>query len=282
MKIRTGIALLTGALAFFTLSPASVSAAPAPVQVAQNYHHRAQPVITGMAFLNGKTSFQPGETIRVVLNGTPGGVATFEITGVQSGIPMREVASGRYEGRLRVQNGMQASNAQLMGRLDIGGRVVTYTERGGVDIAMGQPGYPNNGYNPNYPNGYNPNYPNGYNPNYPSNGQVFVNVMSPQAGQPVSRSFMVTGQTVPGARVDIVASMQKQLIPGIINLGSERATGSGIADGRGYFQVPVTFNNGSRPIIGGNSSNINMKVVATDPRTNASREVEYNLATGNW
>jgi hypothetical protein len=280
MKMRL-FSLLAGLA--LTCAPAlPVHAAPAPgqpVQVAQNYHSRwARPTISGMAFLNGKTSFGPGETINVVLNGTPGGRASFTIRGLQANVPMREVARGRYEGSLTVPSNIPTiNNTKLVGQLTIGGQTARKVAAGGVTIAGLSNGtaypYPSNGYYP--PSGY---YPaNGY-----ANGQLFVNVMSPQAGQPVGPNFMVTGQTVPGAQVAITAKMQRSLIPGLINIGSQTANASGVADPNGYFQIPVNLGSNGTIIGGRASGNIDLKVVATDPRTNASRQVEYTIATGGY
>lgn len=294
-------------LAAFALSFAPAVAAPGydgrPVEVAQSDRSRGAPVVTGMAFLNGKTSFLPGETVRVVLNGTPGGRAWFAISGVTNQIPMTEVASGRYEGSFMVQEGMQATNGRLEGGLALRGRSVQYVERGGVDIGYqpgtGTPPYSTGPYSTGpystgpystgpYSTGPYSTGPYSSGPYYPGTGygpgQLYVNVTSPMSGQMVPPDFTVTGQTVPGAQVHVTARLTRN-IAGVINVGTETARGAGMAGANGFFAIPMHLGgrgNVLGSVVTGGVGNIELKVVATDPRTSASREVQFNIATGGY
>ncbi len=68
-------------------------------------------------WLRGGSSFQ------VTMEGTPGGVATFEIPGVVDQAPMRETTPGHYVGRYTVPAGsdITVSGANVIGLLKVGG-----------------------------------------------------------------------------------------------------------------------------------------------------------------
>lgn len=74
--------------------------------------------VTGEGWLRGN------QDLEVVLIGTPGGRATFEIPGVTSReIAMREVSPGRYVGTWRPTGNVSSiSGAAILGRLEINGR----------------------------------------------------------------------------------------------------------------------------------------------------------------
>lgn len=71
---------------------------------------------------NANRALRVGETLTVELRGTPGGVATFDIFNVASGIPMTEVASGVYRGTFTVRAGDNVVNAAVFGHLRVGGQ----------------------------------------------------------------------------------------------------------------------------------------------------------------
>lgn len=274
---------------------------PAAAEVAQSGY--GVPVISGVDLQNGTSTFRPGDTVNVVLNGTSGGTAAFDITGVRNGIPMREVARGRYTGSMAVQHGMQVTNARLIGHLTVQGSSVSLVANGALTIgtpyvapAYG-PGpsyqqYPTDTYPieryptsqqypyPQYPYSQHPTYPQQYPYQQPSAtyapGPIFVNVSSPVAGQPVGNDFTVAGNTVPYARLIITASQPGAPILGFIKIGKQVARTGGVADANGYFAIPVHLNSRN------GRNNINLKVVATDRQTSASRQVEFNIATGGF
>ncbi|MBI2973715.1 MAG: hypothetical protein HYY39_08025 [Armatimonadetes bacterium] len=80
---------------------------PGSVQITSFMHNAARPLRTG-------------ETLTVTLRGTPGGTATFDIFGVASGIPMREVSTGIYQGTYTVRQGDNVASAAIFAHLRVG------------------------------------------------------------------------------------------------------------------------------------------------------------------
>ncbi|MEW6280177.1 MAG: copper amine oxidase N-terminal domain-containing protein [Candidatus Eremiobacterota bacterium] len=70
--------------------PPPVSSAPAPRLSIQSVVHDAS------------RALKPGDILLVTMSGDPGGRATFDLTGVATGIDMREVRPGRYEGTVTI------------------------------------------------------------------------------------------------------------------------------------------------------------------------------------
>ncbi len=228
----------------------------------RGWHKQVRPEIDRLSVraANGQTAV-PGQTVIVLMRGTPGGTATFDLHRVQNRIPMTEVQSGRYQGSFVVPN-LGERTLHVHAHLTINGR--TASEDAHVALATA--------YTPGYPYG-----PTGYNPGYPygQQGQVYIRVTAPVPGQAIGNDFTVTGNTLPYAQVQVTARLQQQLVPGWINIGTQQQSASGVADAYGNFAIPVHFNSPSL----GSGRNVNLKVVATDPRTAATREVEYNIAT---
>lgn len=77
---------------------------------------QARPSLSNLVH-NARRTLDEGDRLVVTFNGDPGGQATFDLLGVTNGVPMREVASGRYEGELTITSGMQASSATIVARL---------------------------------------------------------------------------------------------------------------------------------------------------------------------
>lgn len=71
---------------------------------------------------NATRALRVGETVAVELRGTAGGVATFDIFNVASGIRMTEVAPGVYRGTFTVRAGDNVANAAIFGHLRVGGQ----------------------------------------------------------------------------------------------------------------------------------------------------------------
>lgn len=81
---------------------------PGSVQITSFMHNAARPLRTS-------------ETLTVTLRGTPGGTATFDIFGVASGIAMREVSTGVYQGTYTVRQGDNVASAAIFAHLRVGG-----------------------------------------------------------------------------------------------------------------------------------------------------------------
>jgi hypothetical protein len=63
-----------------------------------------------------------GAVLEATLTGTPRGVATFDIFGVVSAVPMQEVSPGVYRGRYTVRPQDNVASAVVLGRLRVGNR----------------------------------------------------------------------------------------------------------------------------------------------------------------
>lgn len=72
------------------------------------------PRIERFAIVNGER-MEPGRELRFRLNGVPGASATFEIPGIVSGVPMREVSPGHYMGTytIRQRDNLDAFNTAI-------------------------------------------------------------------------------------------------------------------------------------------------------------------------
>lgn len=73
---------------------------------------------------NGNRTLKKGEELKVTLNGTPGGKATFDISNFKSGLLMYEVKSGVYEGTYIVSQGDIVTDAVVLGHLSKNGKEV--------------------------------------------------------------------------------------------------------------------------------------------------------------
>ncbi len=75
-----------------------------------------KPVINSIVH-SATRDLKEGDIVDVVVTGDPGGVASFEILGATASIPLRESASGRYEGRFVIPRGLTVRQGLLMARL---------------------------------------------------------------------------------------------------------------------------------------------------------------------
>lgn len=66
---------------------------------------------------NARGTLNPGDTLTVTLVGDAGSQASFSILGAVQEVPMTEVSSGRYEGRMNIPNGLGVNNGTLIGYL---------------------------------------------------------------------------------------------------------------------------------------------------------------------
>jgi hypothetical protein len=78
---------------------------------------------------NARGNLNVGDRLVVTLTGDPGGQASFDVLGVLTNIPMREVFPGRYEGEMTVNSGMQVQRGTLVGRLRHNGRETVMESR---------------------------------------------------------------------------------------------------------------------------------------------------------
>jgi hypothetical protein len=77
---------------------------------------------------NADHPFRLGQTISVAMDGTPGGTATFDLSNVILGTPMRETRPGHYEGSHTVQLGTNLVDAPIL---------VTLSKAGATANAVG-------------------------------------------------------------------------------------------------------------------------------------------------
>jgi hypothetical protein len=84
---------------------------PADVQIAAFYHDATEPLGVG-------------GVLRVTLEGTPGGKATFDIGEARKGLAMKESSQrpGRYDGTFIVTKSLEAAGVPLVGHLEVSGR----------------------------------------------------------------------------------------------------------------------------------------------------------------
>jgi hypothetical protein len=115
-------------------------AATSTVQITMNDHiggatpnppSDAQPTIASFEH-NAKGWLQAGQTLRVVMSGTPGGQAAFRIPGVVEEVAMEERAPGRYVGTWQVpqKRSLQLTDAAVIGSLQIGDRSAPMIQAG--------------------------------------------------------------------------------------------------------------------------------------------------------
>jgi len=79
---------------------------------------------------NGNKPLKKDEELRVILKGTPGGKATFDISNFKSGLLMYEVQSGVYEGIYKVSQGDIVTEAVVVGHLSKDGKEVGAVQSG--------------------------------------------------------------------------------------------------------------------------------------------------------
>lgn len=199
-----------------------------------------------VSFTPNSAYLQPGQTITVHMDGVSGGMATMNI-GPHQGIPMSEVSTGNYVGTWQLQVGDIGSQVIALLRLPNGTTSQLAAPNLIGQLAPGIPGAP---------------------------GSLFVTVQSPTAGQQVGGDFTVTGMTQPYATVEVRASVQRPLIPGVIGYNAGVVTTEAQADANGNYAVPVHV--GRVP----KNSSIDLHVQASDAYGHTSQPVEFNIATG--
>jgi hypothetical protein len=83
----------------------------------------ARPVIDTLVVSPARV-MKVGEELTVLMTGTPGGQASFEILGAAQDVVLPEVSSGRYQANLKLTSAMVVRDAALVGRLSRDGQEV--------------------------------------------------------------------------------------------------------------------------------------------------------------
>lgn len=253
---------------FLTVLSALVLLAPLPSAHAQGYNYFRTPAIISLNVVNAVSVFAPGTVLHVEMLGTPGALATFDVGGVQHGIPMAEVSPGRYEGSLAIAPGMWVNDARIVGHLRMNGMATRLATDSGITIGYAPPSdiYSATRTERTTVTTSVPDV---------SVRPIYVNVTYPAAGQRVSRDFVVTGTTVPFASLRIVAHNRPMGGPEGSLFGTQTVSVSGMADQMGRFALPVHLTDGFINELG-----VDLRVRAIDTVTASSRQVEFNIATG--
>lgn len=79
---------------------------------------------------NATAPLSAGSQLTVTLRGTPGGTASFDIFGVDSGVAMRQVSPGVYRGSHTVGTQDNVAAAVVVGRLRVGGQEAPLVQAG--------------------------------------------------------------------------------------------------------------------------------------------------------
>ncbi len=79
---------------------------------------------------NATAPLGAGSRLTVTLGGTPGGTASFDIFGVNSGVSMRQVSPGVYRGRYTVRTQDNVAAAAVVGRLRVNGQEAPLVQAG--------------------------------------------------------------------------------------------------------------------------------------------------------
>jgi len=64
--------------------------------------------------MNADSTLEPGDTLTVIMTGTPNGRASFDLLGIASDISMREVSGGRYEGSFTIRRDTRQGRATVV------------------------------------------------------------------------------------------------------------------------------------------------------------------------
>ncbi len=104
--------------------------------VLQRAAEAGRPVIDTLVVSPART-MNAGEEITILMTGTPGGQASFEILGITQSQVLPEVSSGRYQANLRLTSAMATQNAALVGRLIVDGQEVLREADRKITVAGG-------------------------------------------------------------------------------------------------------------------------------------------------
>ncbi|HEX6703912.1 MAG TPA: Ig-like domain-containing protein [Albitalea sp.] len=100
----------------------------------------AQPLALNRFSTTPVDRLEPGTELRFVVEGTPGAKASFSIENVATGVPMREAASGRYEGSYTLKRGDRvAGGAPVVAVLEANGQTARSTLARSALVADARP-----------------------------------------------------------------------------------------------------------------------------------------------
>ncbi len=148
-----------------------------------------------------------GDRLQVVMTGDSGGSASFDVMGVQTDIPMREVRPGRYEGVVNIPAGANLGQANVVAHL-IGadGQETMREATRGVTFGSQEPPAPQ------YVVGN-------------------IEIWNLRGGRTVDRNFFLEGKTVPNSTIHVSAQPQ--------GAAGTPVEVSGTSDREGYFKLWV-------------------------------------------
>lgn len=268
MSARICVVLAFAMLLLSTFGALRASAQGYPPHGPDDQRHQ-RPYISSVSVLDNNGHIRVGETVRLVVIGTPRARVQADVSEVRNDLALQEVSPGRYEGSLFVDRRFRGDRVRVTAFLWSHGRKVEQTTSFLVHSGRG------NGHAGNHPPQYPQpgTYPQGGVPNY--GGEVFVTIASPAAGQAVGRDFEIVGTTMPYATVQVTAVLQNA-VAGVINVNGQRATATGNADASGRYVVPIHLTNWNGPLGSGNQ--VRLHVQATNPQTQVSRFAEVTVA----
>lgn len=151
--------------------------------------------------------FKAGDVVEVTMVGTAGGKATFDIGTWRSGIEMRESSAGTYIGSYRVQPDDRVEAATVVVHLRQGAEESTAQVSIPITLGVGPV----------------------------SDGSVTLSVTAPRPDDRVGKSFVVRGQTAPGAKVTVNVIGHLPYVERDVRMLSAEGT----ADGQGAYAVKI-------------------------------------------
>lgn len=95
------------------------------------------PTINSVLTRNELGQVQPGDTVTVFMQGTPGAAASFSILGIADNLAMQETRPGQYEGSYTFRNQDRASQARIVAQLEQTGLVSSQVLEGKT-VSIGQ------------------------------------------------------------------------------------------------------------------------------------------------
>ncbi|HUZ48321.1 MAG TPA: copper amine oxidase N-terminal domain-containing protein [Candidatus Dormibacteraeota bacterium] len=101
--------------------------------------------------------------------------------------------------------------------------------------------------------------------------QNYIRALQPQAGGVVPSSFALTGRTLPGSQVHIVATGQASAMGGLLQVGTGTFQTDTTADGNGVFRANISIN-------AVNGGSVRVLIQSTAPG-GASIERSFNYST---
>ncbi|MCD4785493.1 MAG: hypothetical protein K8T10_16860 [Candidatus Eremiobacteraeota bacterium] len=150
------------------------------------------------------------EILHVTMKGKPGGEAFFDISGLKTNIPMKEVSPGLYKGSYRVGKFDYTTNVYIYGNLRMpDGKYEKMKAKTPVSIIA----------------------------------QLFeIKILSPKDGELVAQKFTIKGRTKPNVDVLMTISLSFRQLGGLISgKGPEQGGIETRSDSNGYFSKEFGF-----------------------------------------